>query len=193
MPELLFNDDPHGYGGHWSTKDITVAAIVASFGFRWRGKAPIMHLVHANRLVSLIDKGTGRIEDTQTVGYFFDYATDHPTHGTITCGMIDVCYAKREMDSKLAAGGYITPDKIKALNALLSQHPASATLAREVCQMADAMENLLLIATGVLELANDPLIQVTKALRKGRLDLLRPMETEPLAQRLMERFAARNS
>lgn len=189
MPTPRFNDDPAGDGGHWSTKDITVAALVASFGFRWRGRAPIMHIVHANRLVSAIDRNTGKIEDAHAVGYFFDYQTTDSIHGRITCSTIEACYRKREIDLLIEAGEHVSGSRIEKLNRLLKNSGATEQLAREVCRMADAMENILLIAAGVHELATDPMIQVAKSLRKGKLDILRPMETEPVAQRFLERIA----
>ena len=190
MPKPKFNNHTSGYGGHWSTKDVTIASLVASFGIRWRGKAPIIHIVHANRLISSIDKSTGKIDHVKTLGYYFDYQTDHPVHGIITGTGIAAAYDKRAIETEREEGNFINPRRIDTLNRLMKSHSVTDALYREVCQMADAMENLMVITAGVSELIGDPLIQMSRKLRKGNLDILRPMETEPVAQRFMEKFNA---
>ena len=192
MPKPKFNDDPQGYGGHWSTKDITVAALCASMGIRFRGKSPIMHIVHANRLITAVDKNTGRIDNAQSIGYYFDFQTNHPVHGIVSCAAIDAAYDKRSLEVELQEKEWVNPNRIEVLNRSLKAHNVTDALYREVCQMADAMENILIIAAGVEELIADPLIQITRQLKKGKLDFLRPLETEPIAQRFMEKFNANN-
>jgi hypothetical protein len=191
MPVPKFNDDV-GLGGHFSTTDATLAAVLGAMHFIWRGSAPIMFVVHSNRVARLVDRGTGEIEDTARIGFYFDAKAIHPTFGEISAHAVAAAFERRRILTLREKGEFVPPSRTQANDRAVLKHKVTAAFYEQVRAIVDGIDNLLLLSAAITELAQDPLIQVAKSLRKGRLDFLRPLEVEPVAQRAMERFGARH-
>lgn len=183
MPYPNFTDDPRGNGGHHSTPDITVAAVLATLGFKWRGSLPLVHVVHANLLQRFVDKQTGRIENLNRLSYRFDYCHDHPTLGRINATQVEAAVARQRILSDRSAGRNVPQADVDRTNAHLRATGTTNELAHLVAYIADGMENILLLAEATEEVGLQPLIKTARALRRGRLDILEPLETEPIVGR----------
>lgn len=192
MPEPKFNNDPFGFGGHYTTQSAALASVLAGFGFAYRGHSPLQLVIDSHRVAAFVDKQIGEIRDCVRVAFHFDYLVNHELCGEVRASVVDSAWQLRELKRDENKGEFIAPSRRALHEKKLTRHPEHKLISALVNQSADAIENLCLLTVAVEELADDPLLRTTRKLRRGRLDFIRPLETEPVAQRTMERFNARN-
>ncbi len=180
--------------GQFSTSNVALAGILSALGFEFRGVDPVLLIISANSLIDLIDLRTGTMSDCMRWSAHFMDRTRHHRFGVIKAGQIAAIHEARfiRQSDDLAKLGKsheaILPSRRVASAKRMEAWAPPAQLIDAVEIAGDTVENVLLIAGHVQELSGNPLIQASRGLKIGMLDLLRPAEHVDEGNRMIEKF-----
>lgn len=181
----------------FGTQDPVLAATLGNFGFSALHALPVLLVVSATAIIDKVDKNTGRIEDCAHLEFRFEAEILDPIFGQITAYDISAAHEIAKLASKEQVGDIsgaerltlsTLRDKWKGKQIIYQGTNHAGAILWVVQKCYDQIPNFMVIASVTKELAQNPLIEYSKQLYKGVAYAVEPCETEPVAQRRVEKL-----
>lgn len=197
MSGILVTDEESWLtSSEFGTRDVMLAATLATLGFEFRHKQPLMLTFNGNLVAkALIDKNYGTVEELAECTFVFVLSTKHPLLGDIDCSQIECAHKLagllQEQDIQEQEVGYANQQlqaRIERARTLCNRKQVSKSMLEFVKSLLDQISNFHQICEAVNKLANDPFIKFTKRMRKGLQHAINPLETESTTMKRAEKF-----
>ncbi len=185
----------------FGTKDPILAATLGNFGFQAKHSLPVMLVVNAASVIGLVDRKTGRIQDCAHLEFRFEAEIRHEVMGAIRAHDVSLAHeiaklAQKEQTKEISGAESLKLSDLrkrwqgKRIGGNGVNH--AGTLLWAVQLLYDQITNFLVVASVTKELAKNPMIEYSKQLYRGAAYAVEPAETEPLAQRRVEKLFRKN-
>jgi len=193
----LQSDPPPAEQSVFGTKDPILAATLGNFGFQARHSLPIMLVVSSQGVIDAVDKKTGRVEDCAHLEFRFEAEIMDPVLGVLRAQDVSAAHeiaklAQKEQTREISGAEGL---RLKQMRERWNSRPIgrdgqnmAGTLLWAVQKCYDQVTNFFVVCTVTKELARNPMIEYSKQVYRGVAYAVEPMETEPVAQRRVEKL-----
>lgn len=194
------SEPPPAEQSSYGTKDPILAATLGNLGFQARYSLPVLLVCNAQRIIDVVDKKTGRVEDCAHLEFRFEAEILDPFFGRLTTSDVAAAHeisklAQKEQTGELSGAEALKlgdlRERWKNRRIGLDGKNMSGTLLWTVQKLYDQITNWNVVCVVTKELAANPLIQYSQQVYKGVAYAVEPLETEPQAQRRSEKFMRR--
>lgn len=179
----------------FGTKDPILAATLGNFGFLARHSLGVLVVVTAASIIDFVDKNTGRIKDCAHIEFRFEAMVRDPVLGNLSAHTISLAHeiaklAQKEETKEISGAEALQLQQLRSqwgrMANSLGTH--AGTLLWAVQKLYDQITNFIVICTVTKELSKNPLIEYSKQVYRGIAYAVEPMESEPVAQRRVEKL-----
>lgn len=196
MSAIGVQSDPPPEGqSTFGTKDPVLAATLGNFGFLARHSLPVLLVVSSAGVIDLVDKKSGRVEDCVHLEFRFEASIRDPVFGILRAHDISLAHeisklAQKEETKEISGAEKLALDslRMKWTRVAVGIGNHAGTLLWAVQKFYDQVCNFLVICTVTKELSRNPLIEYSKQVHRGVAYAVEPAETEPQAQRRVEKL-----
>ncbi len=181
----------------YGTKDPILAATLGNFGFQARHALPVILVVSAARVIDVVDKQSGRVEDCAHLEFRFEAEVLDEVFGVLRAADVAFAHqiaklAQKEQTKEISGSEALDLSQMRerwrARRIGKDGQDMGGTLLYMVQKCYDQVTNFLVVCTVTKELARNPLIEYSQAIFKGVAYAVEPLETEPGAQRRNEKM-----
>lgn len=181
----------------FGTKDAVLAATLGNFGFQARHSLPVLLVVSGGRVIDLVDKQSGRVEECAHLEFRFEAEIMDELFGVLRATDIAAAFeiaklAQKEQTREISGAEKLKLSDLRARwnrrNIGRDGQNMSGTLVWAVQKCYDQVANFMVICNVTKELSRNPLVEFSKSVYKGVAYAVEPLETEPQAQRRNEKF-----
>lgn len=181
----------------FGTKDPVLAATLGNFGFLARHALPVMLVVSAAGVIDLVDRKSGRVEDCAHLEFRFEATVLHEVFGELRAYDISLAHeiaklAQKEQTKEISGSEALKLQQLRQKWQGIRvgrdgvNHAGTLLWAVQLCY--DEVTNFFVVASVTKELSRNPMIEFSKSLHRGVAYAVEPLETEPVAQRRVEKL-----